>query len=125
MEHARQEYQLSERHACRLLGQWRGTQRYEPLRRIDEEALTRAIIALASEYGRYGYRRITVKVREAGWPVSVDQVQRIWRREGLKVPQKQKPRGRLWRPVRADPIGIFLGNVNDPQQLNLSTTSFQ
>jgi len=87
---------MSERHACRLLGQWRGTQRYEPLQRIDEEALTRAIVALASEYGRYGYRRITVKVREAGWPVSVDRVQRIWQREGLKVPQKQKPRGRLW-----------------------------
>ena len=50
--------------------------------RIDEEALTRAIIA--SEYGRYGYRRIAVKVREAGWPVSIDRVQRIWRREGLK-----------------------------------------
>jgi len=87
---------MSERHACRLLGQWRGTQRYERLRRIDEEALTRAIIALASEYGRYGYRRITAKVREAGWQVSTDRVQRIWRREGLKVPQKQKPRGRLW-----------------------------
>ena len=87
---------MSERHACRLLGQWRGTQRYERLQRIDEEALTRAIIALASEYGRYGYRRITVKVQEAGWPVSVDRVQRIWRREGLKVPQKQRPRGRLW-----------------------------
>jgi putative transposase len=54
VEHAREEYRMSERHACRLLGQWRGTQRYEPLQRIDEEALTRAVIALASEYGRYG-----------------------------------------------------------------------
>jgi putative transposase len=43
---------MSERHACRLLGQWGGTQCYEPLQRIDEEALTRAIVALASEYGR-------------------------------------------------------------------------
>ena len=51
---------MSERHACRLLGQWRGTQRYVPIQRTDEDALTRAIIALASEYGRYGYRRITV-----------------------------------------------------------------
>jgi putative transposase len=58
--------------------------------------LTAAIIALASEYGRYGYRRITIKLREAGWQVSTDRVQRIWRREGLKVPQKQRPRGRLW-----------------------------
>ena len=65
--------------------------------RADEDALTAAIIALASEYGRYGYRRITIKLREAGWPVGTDRVQRIWRREGLKVPQKQRPRGRLWR----------------------------
>src|SRR6202163_3855673 len=51
VEHAREEYRMSERHACRLLGQRRGTQRYEPLQRIDEEALTRAIVALASESG--------------------------------------------------------------------------
>jgi putative transposase len=58
--------------------------------------LTRVIIALASEYGRYGYRRITIELNKAGWPVGKDRVQRIWRREGLKVPQKQRPRGRLW-----------------------------
>lgn len=44
----------------------------------------------------YGYRRITIKLQEAGWKVGKDRVERIWRREGLKVPQKQKPRGRLW-----------------------------
>ena len=54
------------------------------------------IVALASEYGRYGYRRITALLQRAGWHVGKDRVQRIWRREGLKVPQKQKPRGRLW-----------------------------
>ena len=63
------------------------------LYRTDEDALTRAIIELASEYGSYGYRRITAKLREAGWQVGKDRVQRIWRREGLKVPQKQRPRG--------------------------------
>jgi transposase InsO family protein len=62
----------------------------------DEDALTRAVIALASEYGRYGYRRITTLLGEAGWQVGKDRVQCIWRREGLKVPQKQRPRGRLW-----------------------------
>ena len=77
MEHAREEHRLSERHACRLLGQWRGTQRYVPLQGMDEDALTRAMITLASEYGRYGYRRITVKLREVGWQVSEDRVQRI------------------------------------------------
>ena len=87
---------MSERHACRLLGQWRGTQRYEPVHRLDEDALTQAIIAMAANYGRYGYRRITALLRRAGWQVGKDRVQRIWRREGLKVPQKQRPRRRLW-----------------------------
>ncbi len=63
MEHAREKYQVSERHACRLLGQWRRTQRYAAIQRSDEDALTDAIIALASEYGRYGYRGITVELR--------------------------------------------------------------
>jgi transposase InsO family protein len=54
------------------------------------------MIALAAEYGRYGYRRITALLRQAGWQVGKDRVQRIWRREGLKVPQKQKPRRRSW-----------------------------
>ena len=62
----------------------------------DEDALTRAIIALASEYGRYGYRRVTALLQAAGWQVGKDRVQRIWRREGLKVPQKHRPRSRLW-----------------------------
>jgi transposase InsO family protein len=87
---------LSERHACRLLGPWRGTQRYTPILRSDEDTLTRAIITLASQYGRYGYRRITALLRSGGWQVGKDRVQRIWRREGLKVPRKQKARGRLW-----------------------------
>ena len=50
---------MSERRACRLVNQPRGTQRYQPTQREDEDALTRAIVALASQYGRYGYRRIT------------------------------------------------------------------
>ncbi len=58
--------------------------------------MTQAIIALASEYGRYGYRRIAKLLKDSGWKVGTDRVQRIWRREGLKVPRKQKPRSRLW-----------------------------
>ena len=95
MDHA-QEQGLSERRACRLVNQPRGTQRYQPTQREDEDALTQSIIVAASQYGRYGYRRITVVLREDGWQVGKDRVERIWRREGLKVPQKQKPRGRLW-----------------------------
>src|ERR1700751_926735 len=79
----REKYGLSERHACQIVGQPRGTQRYATIVRTDEDALTRAIIALASQYGRYGYRRITALLVEAGWRVGCDRVQRIWRREGL------------------------------------------
>ena len=116
VEHARGKYEVSERHACRLLGQWRRTQRYAAIPRIDEDALTETIVALASEYGRYGYRRITALVQRAGWRVGKDRVQRIWRREGLKVPLKQKPRGRLWlndgscvrlRPERANHVWSY------------------
>jgi transposase InsO family protein len=91
-----EKYHLSERHACRIVGQPRGTQRYSVILRADEDALTQAIIALAAQYGRYGYRRITSLLQEAGWSVGVDRVLRIWRREGLKVPSKQRPRSRLW-----------------------------
>ena len=87
---------MTERRACRLAKQPHGTQRYRAIRREDEDALTQAIVQLASQYGRYGYRRITALLKRAGWRVGKDRVERIWRREGLKVPQKQKPRGRLW-----------------------------
>ena len=96
MEQAREKYAVSERHACRLLGPWRRTQRYAAILRGNEDALTAAILTLASEYGRYGYRRITALLQSAGWQVGKDRVQRIWRREALKVPQKQRPRRRLW-----------------------------
>ena len=54
------------------------------------------IIELATEYGRYGYRRITEMLKREGWKVNHKRVERIWRREGLKVPQKQPKRKRLW-----------------------------
>ncbi len=58
--------------------------------------MTEAIVRLASAYGRYGYRRITALLRGEGWYVNHKRVERIWRREGLKVPVKQPKRGRLW-----------------------------
>jgi transposase InsO family protein len=58
--------------------------------------LTAAIIQLASQYGRYGYRRVTALLRAEGWRINHKRVERSWRREGLKVPQKQPPRRRLW-----------------------------
>ena len=86
----------SERRTCRVIGQHRSTQRKPRTLRGDEQALTDAIIKLASRHGRYGYRRITALLRRDGWHVNEKRVYRIWRREGLKVPMKQPKRGRLW-----------------------------
>ena len=87
---------MSERRACRTLGQHRSTQRKVPQSRADEEWLTDDIIELADKYGRYGYRMVTGLLNNAGWCVNHKRVERIWRREGLKVPQKQRKKGRLW-----------------------------
>jgi transposase InsO family protein len=64
--------------------------------RDDEPRLERRIIELAFQYGRYGYRRITVLLRREGWQVNHKRVQRIRRQAGLKVPSKQPKRGRIW-----------------------------
>ena len=87
---------VSERRACRVVGQSRTTQRYNKRPADDEDFLTSRIIELASRYGRYGYRRVTALLRNEGWIINHKRVERIWRREGLKVPQKQPERGRLW-----------------------------
>ena len=54
------------------------------------------MIQLASSYGRYGYRKVTALLREEGWWVNHKRIERLWRQEGLKVPQKQPKRRRLW-----------------------------
>jgi putative transposase len=100
------------------------TQRKAPRGREDEDRLTADIIELARQYGRYGYRKVTALLREAGWSVTsklvtdvnAKRVERIWRREGLKVPARQPKRGRLWqadgsclrlRPERADHVWAY------------------
>ena len=100
---------ISERRACRTLMQHRSTQRKVPCGTADEERLTDDIIELTRTYGRYGYRMITGLLNNAGWHVNHKRlsrglqanhfravVERIWRREGLKVPRKQAKKGRLW-----------------------------
>ena len=96
MDHVQDVLSVSERRACKVLGQHRSTQRKRKVVASDEARLTADIIRLAEQYGRYGYRRITALLRREGWAVNAERVQRIWRREGLKVPQKQPKRGRLW-----------------------------
>src|SRR5687767_3093219 len=97
IEHVRVALRVSERRVCRVLGQHRSTQRKPPRGRDDEDQLTADIVELARRYGRYGYRKVAELLRStAGWVVNDKRVERIWRREGLKVPAKQPKRGRLW-----------------------------
>ena len=88
-------FEISERRACRALGVPRATQRYIATGRERDEALLLRIRELAREHPRYGYRRITALLRREGWPVNRKRVHRLWRREGLKVPQIQRKRRRL------------------------------
>jgi transposase InsO family protein len=116
VNHVVDELGVSERRACRALGQHRSTQRKVRAEPDDEAALTTDIIELARQYGRYGYRRITAMLRRAGWVVNKKRVERIWRCEGLKVPAKQPKRGRLWlndgscvrlRPLRPNHVWSY------------------
>ena len=98
---------MSERRACRALGQHRSTQRKVPCGAPDEERLTEDIIELARRHGRCGYRMVTGMLNNAGWHVNHKRVERIWRREGLKVPLKTGEEGpalaerRILRPASA------------------------
>lgn len=116
MEHAIEKFGISERRACKILSQSRSSQRYSVIYCPENDRLTRDIIELAQLYGRYGYRRITALLNENGWKISERKVLRIWIREGLKVPKKQKKRARLWdregscvrlRPERANHVWSY------------------
>ncbi len=87
---------ISERVACRALALPRSSRRYAPVMRDDEDEITSRIIYLASNYGRYGYRRIAAMLRTEGWRVNHKRVERIWREQGLKVPRRQPKRRRIW-----------------------------
>lgn len=87
---------VSQRRACRVIGQLRSTQRYKPKHNPFRDDLRSRVIELASYYGRLGYRKVTGLLNQEGWLVGKDRVYTIWREEGLKVPQKQPKRARLW-----------------------------
>jgi len=82
VDHVTTELGVSERRACRVLGQHRSTLRKIANAPDDEAALTADITLLALQYGRYGYRRITAMLHQVGWIVNVKRVERIWRRRG-------------------------------------------
>lgn len=78
------------------LDQPRSTQRQKAVPDVEQDRLRGRITELACQYGRYGYRRVTALLRAEGWRVNHKRVERIWRQEGLKVPQRQPKRRRLW-----------------------------
>lgn len=93
--HLQETFGVSERRACRVLGQPRSTQRQVPRPQEEEERLVRRILELVRRHPRYGYRRIWALLRREGWRVNRKRVWRLWRQQGLKVPKKQRKKRRL------------------------------
>lgn len=89
------QFPVSERRACRVLGQPRSTQRRQRKRRDDEAALVKRLRELVRQRPRFGYRRLAVLLRREGWRVNTKRIYRLWRQEGLKVPKKKRKRRSL------------------------------
>ena len=96
VDYAIEKFNVSERRACRTLKVNRTAYRYEPVTRPDEDKIRAGIIYLASNFGRVGYRQVTGLMRNAGIEINHKCVERIWREEGLKLPQKQTKKRRLF-----------------------------
>lgn len=95
MVHIRQQLGTSERRICRVIGLARSTLQYRAAPK-DDKALRLAMIRLAKQYGRYGYRKVTELLRVVGWPVNHKKIERLWGEEGLQLPQRHKKRKRLY-----------------------------
>ena len=93
--HVQQELGISERRACKALGQPRSTQRYQQKVKDDEPELIATMHELVAEHPRYGCRRIRVLLLERGFRLGHVRMWRLWKREGFKVPQKQRKKRRL------------------------------
>ena len=96
VEYVIENYSVTERRACRALNISRTAFRYTPIRLEDEDEVRAEIIKKACNYGRVGYRMVTNMMRNEGRLINHKRVERIWREEGLKLPQKQPKRHRLW-----------------------------
>jgi len=92
----RQKLGTSERRTCQVMGVARSSQHYKPVNKNTDEALRLALIRLAKQYGRYGYRKITQLLRIEGWQVNHKKIERLWREEGLQLPHRHKKRKRLY-----------------------------
>ena len=93
---------ISERRACRVLGQQRSTQRLPPKKATEEEGrLVARMLELVRQRPRFGYRRIWALLRREGWRVNRKRIHRLWRQQGLKVPSKQRKKRRLGSSVNS------------------------
>ena len=101
MVHLEKDHASSERRACKITGQHRSTQRYQPKERDDELELLKDIHRLVGERPRFGCRRITKLLRDAGWTVNYKRVHRLWKQEGFKVPQKARKKRYLGSGINA------------------------
>ena len=95
MIHVRQRLDTSERRSCKVIGLARGTLQYKA-RPKDDDALRLAMIRLAKQYGRYGYRKIAKLLRVEGWNVNHKKVERLWQEEGLQLPHRHRKCKRLY-----------------------------
>ncbi len=95
MSKAQTTLDVSERRACMAVRQSRSTQRYAVKERDGERALVQRMLALVRRHPRYGYRRVWALLRSEGFRVNVKRIYRMWRKEGLKVPRKQRKKRRL------------------------------
>ena len=93
--HLQQRFEVSERRACRMVGQPRSSQRYVSAKAGKDVSLSQRMIALSHENPRYGYRRVWALLRREGWAVNKKRVQRLWREADLKVPAKERKRRRM------------------------------
>ncbi|WP_282022529.1 DDE-type integrase/transposase/recombinase [Ruegeria faecimaris] len=93
--HARQKLGTSERRTCKVVGLARSSMQYQAVEKNDD-ALRLAMIRLAKSYGRYGYRKVAQLLRVEGWRVNHKKVERLWREEGLQLPQRHKKKRRLY-----------------------------
>ena len=91
----RRKFGVSERRACKVLGQPRSSQRFKGKPREDEGSLVKRMLELARSLPRFGYRRIGRLLRREGWRAGQSRVFRLWQREGLKVPVKKRKKRRL------------------------------
>lgn len=92
MGYLQRRHRVSERRACKVVGQCRSTQRYAIVPSDFEDRLVKAIHVHAQAHPRWGYRKVHQMLVDDGWPVNVKRIERLWRAEGLRVPPRRRNR---------------------------------